>query len=268
MWIGKSIHFEVQGKSILNGVDVTVRPGSILAVLGPNGAGKSTLFKILTGELSPTSGSVELEHLAVSAWNPLELALRRASMGQHPEIFFPISVHEVVLLGRSPHFGWQETARDLQIAQTALQKVGMENFADRLFPSLSGGEKQRVQLARALAQIENGNGRLDGKFLFLDEPVASLDLKHQHDVFVVARELANRGVGVLIVLHDLNLALNYADEILLLHHGRVAAGGSPEAALTDDILQNVFEVFITIEKNTEGRPVFIRHTPLPAASIF
>lgn len=259
MWAGTSIGLEIQGKHILDGVDARVRPGSVVAVLGPNGAGKSTLLKILTGELSAGQGSVELEGKPLAEWRGRGLARKCAVMGQQTDIPFPILVRDVVLLGRSPHFGWRETEEDLEIAATALRQVELETLAGRLFPSLSGGEKQRVQLARALAQIENGRGDLHGQYLFMDEPVASLDLKHQHEVFLLARGLARRGAGVFAVLHDLNLALGYADEILVLRGGRVAAAGSPEEALRPEVLEDVFEVAVSVDRDGAGRPLFIRH---------
>jgi iron complex transport system ATP-binding protein len=210
------------GTTILSDVSFALRAGRFTAVLGPNGAGKSSLLKILAGSWKPSSGMVRAGGKPLEAWERGALARRRAVLSQESVLAFNFRALEVVLMGRQPHHSGWESKRDVQIALAALAEVDAEALAERDYTTLSGGERQRVHLARALAQIweapndNEGNGE---RALLLDEPVNNLDLAHQHATLRIARRFCREGVAVMAVLHELNLAYEYADEIVLLPRG-------------------------------------------------
>lgn len=236
------LSYQVGPKALLQNVSLTARPGEVLAVLGANGAGKSTLLKLLSGDLKPSAGEVSLESKGLRQWPAPALARRRAVLTQQHTLALAFQVRELVLLGRYPHFGGQPTAQDHAIVAAALDLVGLRHLAERAYPTLSGGEQQRAQLARVLAQVWEA----EGGFLLLDEPLTGLDLRHQHQTLAVARQLARRGFGVVAVLHDLNLAAQYADQVLLLHQGRPVASGAPAEVLTPDYIQLAFGIEVEL----------------------
>lgn len=240
------VSYALAGRYLLSEVSVAVTPGELLAVIGPNGAGKSTLLKVLCGDLSPSSGEVTLEGRPLALWSHREQAKRRALLSQSSSLTFPFRVFEVVLMGRNPHLVGREGPRDHRIAEAALARVALQALAQRAYPTLSGGEQQRVQLARALAQVWEGAA---SRYLLLDEPTNNLDLAHQHQALAIARQLAREGVGVLAVLHDLNLAAQYADKILMLCRGRVRALGSPQEVLTSETLCTTFEIPVVVTRH-------------------
>lgn len=229
----RDIVVERKGRPILGGVHFRAAAGRLTAILGANGAGKSTLLRVLGGDLRPDSGSVRFERHPLGEWLPADLARRRAVVPQASALNFPFTVMEVILQGRAPHRADGEQTVDDAAAFAALEAVDLVRHAGRDYTTLSGGERQRVHLARALAQV-GGEGR--GRCLLLDEPTASLDLRHQHDVLRVLRKFAAGGGCVVIVLHDLNLAARYADKVVLMHYGRVLGAGDPGAVMTSDWL--------------------------------
>jgi iron complex transport system ATP-binding protein len=233
------------GKLVLDRVCCELRPGRLTVVLGPNGAGKSTLLRVLAGEFSPDAGEISFGGRPLRDWPACELACRRAVLPQESALQFPLRVSEVVLLGRAPHVRGNETRRDHAIAEAALVRVDLAAKRDRLFPSLSGGEKQRTQLARALAQVWEPVGD-DTRVLLLDEPTASLDLAHQHATLRHARRLAGEGAAVLAILHELNLAMTYADDVWVLDGGELVAAGPVVTTLRPALIQRVFGVAATL----------------------
>ncbi|HMA14697.1 MAG TPA: heme ABC transporter ATP-binding protein [Kiloniellaceae bacterium] len=240
---------------ILRGSSLAVAPGEVVAVLGPNGAGKSTLLSVLAGTLRPQRGAAALEGKALAAWSPRALALRRAVLPQHSELAFGFSVLEVVLLGRSPHAGRSSRDEDVAIAEACLAEAEVAPLAGRVYTTLSGGERQRVQLARVLAQIGYPEPADEGRYLLLDEPTASLDPAHQHATLRTARRAAERGIGVVAILHDLNLAALYADRLVVLSRGALAAEGPPEAVLTEALVREVFDLPVHVTRHpTRGCP--------------
>ena len=245
----QGLSYAVGGRDLLHGVSFELRPGELLAVVGPNGAGKSTLLKTLCGDLAPSAGSIALDGRPLSQWTGLEQARRRAVLPQESSLSFPFAVFEVVLMGRHPHHRGAPSPNDHRAAKAALERTDTFSLAGREYPTLSGGEKQRVQLARALTQIwelpETGN-----RYLFLDEPTNNLDLAHQHHSLRVAKRFAAEGTGVLAVLHDLNLAAQYAERILILCRGRSVAVGAPADVLTTETLCHAF-----------GTPVLVTRHP-------
>ncbi|WP_319633597.1 heme ABC transporter ATP-binding protein [Pelagibius marinus] len=251
------IHVRFGTAEVLKGPSLAVAPGEVVAVLGPNGAGKSTLLSVLSGALTPQGGQAALEGKALAHWPPSRLARRRAVLPQHSELSFGFPVLEVVLLGRSPHAGTSSREEDLFIAQACLAEAEVTHLAQRVYTTLSGGERQRVQLARALAQIDfpEGQRHHHDRYLLLDEPTSSLDLAHQHATLRTARRAAARGIGVLAILHDLNLAAMYADRLVVLHGGALAAAGTPEAVLTEDLVRRAFDLQVVLSRHpTRGCP--------------
>ena len=238
-----AVNLHIDRKHLLRNVSLTLRPGEVLAVLGPNGAGKSSLLKVMGGEYDFYQGTVSLNHQDYQHWKPQQVASMIGVLPQQSQLMFPFSVREVVMLGRIPHNTGR--VRDAQIVSLALQRVDAEHLAESLYPVLSGGEKQRVQLARVLAQIweETALGR---RYLLLDEPTSALDISHQHHTLKLARSLAKEGVGVLAVLHDLNLAAQYADRILVMHNGVVIIDGEANKVLTPQIIRYVFNIEVEI----------------------
>lgn len=242
------------GDPVINRIDWQSRLGQIEALVGPNGAGKTTLLRLLSGELKPTAGSITFENQSLSRWSAEELATRRALLTQSPRLDFAFSVREVVAMGRAPHHERIERKQDDEIIEAVIAELDLAALASRPFPSLSRGEKQRVQLARVLAQIDGPEGQ-PKRHLFLDEPVNHLDLAHQHLTLSLARRRAERGHAVVVVLHDLNLALRYTDQVTMLDHGCQIARGAPEEIFEPDRLRKVFGVEATVHTTANGRRV-------------
>ena len=228
------VSYAVQDRTLVSKVKVDLGPGEMLAIVGPNGAGKSTLCALLAGDLAPMEGEVEVCGHAVRATKPAALARLRSMLSQHTPLRFPFTAREVALMGRHPHIPrWRSpTETDYALAEGAMQSTQVLHLADRLYPTLSGGEQRRVSLARVLAQ--------DTPVVLLDEPTAALDIGHQQLVMSLCRQLANDGRAVLAVLHDLNLAGAYADRIMVMSEGEVVAVGRPEEVLCPDLLSAVF----------------------------
>lgn len=248
------LRFGYGGRTVLDGVDIALEAGRTTAVLGPNGAGKSTLLKLLSGELRPTSGEIRWGEEPMARVAPRDLAVRRAVMPQASSLSFPFTAFEVVMLGRTPHVRRRERASDTEAVWRALERANAVHLAERRYTTLSGGERQRVDFARAVAQLESPDDetRAAGRVLLLDEPTSSLDLANQHDLLRRASALAGEGVAVLVILHDLNLASSYADRIVVLADGRVAAEGAPWAVLTPDIVRATFGLSVVVTSNPCG----------------
>ncbi|MCH2154631.1 MAG: heme ABC transporter ATP-binding protein [Opitutales bacterium] len=250
------------GKHILSAVDFKMQPGRLSVVLGPNGAGKSTLLKVLTGVEQPDQGEVRMGERPLDCFDANEMARQRAVLAQETPLTFDFSVEEVVMLGRIPHLSGWESDQDRQAVDRALNFVEMDALRHRRYPTLSGGEKQRVQLARVLAQLDQIGRKHpsdEPAWLFLDEPTSALDLRHQHVVLYLVRRLSReQGIGVCAVLHDLNLAMRYADHVVLLSGGKVAAEGLPADALTAGVIGDVYGVQAEV-LNSEIHPYPLIH---------
>lgn len=240
---GRQLTYRIGGKPLVEDVSLKVAPGEIVAVVGANGAGKSTLLKLLCGDLNPAHGDVTLADKPLSQWRKRDLARVRAVLPQTSPLSFGFSALEVVLMGRSPHVQGIERPEDLAIVRAALAAASVEHLAQRSYLTLSGGEQQRVQLARVLAQIWEDNG---ARYLLLDEPTNNLDLAHQHGTLSIASDFARRGVGVLAILHDLNLAAQYADHVLIMKAGRLLAYGTPNQVFTREIIYDAFDMAVII----------------------
>ena len=241
MLAARKATFAVNGRNLVDSVDLTLRPGRLVAVVGPNGAGKSTLLRLLSGQLAPTGGTIELDGRSLSQYSAVELSHRRAVVPQSTALSFPFTVREVVLLGATVPGFVSHSAHVERTANECIAAVGLLGFENRLFTQLSGGERQRTHIARALLQLAVGGppGELS-TVLLLDEPTASLDLAHQVIVLHEARRQARAGRAVLAILHDLNLAAAYADEFVLMSRGAIAARGRAADVMQDDLLSRVY----------------------------
>lgn len=235
-WRARGLTYRYPGsrEAAVAGVDLEVRPGATTAVLGPNGSGKSTLLRLLLGVLAPAAGSVELGGRPLGAWGREALAREVGVVPQGEESVFPTTVRELVGMGRYPHLGpWRrEGAEDRRATDDAMRRADVLHLAARSVGTLSGGERQRARVARALAQ--------SAPTLALDEPTAALDVAHEMAIFELLNGLARGGKTVLLVTHNLNLAARYADRLVLLDRGRVAAEGPPAAVLTRATVERVY----------------------------
>jgi iron complex transport system ATP-binding protein len=240
------------GRNILNSVDLAAPPGRVIAIVGPNGAGKSTLLKVLSGDLVPQSGRVTMNGKTLAEWSAEDRALQRAVLPQTPELAFSFRTRDVVELGRHPHRGVATAEQNRHAVAGAMHATETAPLAARDCKTLSGGEMHRTHYARVLAQIWSPLPQNRARILLLDEPTASLDLFHQHAILAKARAIAAQGAAVVAVLHDLNLAATYADELYILANGSLNATGSPEACLTSDRIERIWRVNCAVEKGPDG----------------
>jgi len=241
MLVGRNITFRVGSKELISDISASFAPGGLHLIVGPNGAGKSTLVKVLARLLRPQTGMVEYEGSDVVHVSEAELAKRRAVLSQAVEIAFPLTVREVVMMGRYPHFSGRPGPTDEQIVDEVMQHFDVTEFKDRYYQSLSGGERQRVNFARVLAQLWSHTTSC--RYLFLDEPLTFLDIRHQIDFMKRIRSFTkDTDVVTVGVVHDLNLAARFADQILMLDEGRIVANGPPSEVLTTEKIKQVFGV--------------------------
>lgn len=252
----RNLDVSIAGKSILAGVDFTARPGEVTAIVGPNGSGKTTLLKALSGEL-PYRGRVAVNGRDLAAMRPAEAASLRAVLPQATSLAFPFTVREIVRLGLLGGRSGAPAGELERLPERALASVDLDGFAGRFYQELSGGEQQRVQLARVLCQV--WTPVLDGvpRYLLLDEPVSSLDIRHQLAIMDIARDFARRGGGVVAVLHDLNLTAMYGGRIFMMHGGRLAASGAPGEVLVDSLLEKVFGCRLRVGAVPPGGAPFV-----------
>ncbi len=233
----REITFDFGATQVLKGVSARFEAGKLSMLIGPNGSGKSTLLRIAGGELDPRGGQV----LYDGAPRPdrRELARIRAVLSQRVTIPFPLPVEEVVMMGRYPHFASRPTPRDLEIRDHAMERAGVMPLRGRNYLALSGGEQQMVQFARVLAQIAEVPAR---RYLLLDEPTTYLDINHQHHLLSTLRSLLAEDVVVVAVMHDVNLASQYADRIVALQNGLKVADGTPEEVITSSLFAMLYRM--------------------------
>lgn len=249
----RGVDYLVQGKQLLKGIDMQAHAGEFVAIVGPNGAGKSTLLRILSGELKPSEGKVYWRRNLLQKIPKAGLARERAVLSQQHQVALPFSTDELVMMGRYPHFDQVPKALDREIVDAALRKVDAQSLRGRNFLQLSGGEQQRVLLAQAFAQIwDCPNG-----VLLLDEPTNNLDLAHQQHLLQAAHELTQKGYAVVAILHDLNLAMHFADQVILLRQGSIWAQGSPENTLTVSNIKMTFDVTVRLIEDVAERPLIV-----------
>ena len=235
----KNLSVTIGAKKILDRVSAKIEAGKVTAILGPNGAGKSTLLKSLTGSQKIARGTVTLHGKPLHDYSLSALSRKRAVLSQSNPISFPFTAREIVMMGRHPYEATSTASHDHEIVLETLKCVDALHLENRVFLTLSGGEQQRVQLARVLAQL----WKKKNAYLFFDEPTSALDLKHQHQLLSLVSKLAKEDrFAVCLIIHDLNLAMGYADKVILLKDGKVLATGKTRTALNVDSIEKAFEV--------------------------
>lgn len=227
---------------ILDGVDVSLEYGEFLAIVGPNGAGKSSLLSVLANEVKSKQG-VLFKDKAISEWNVKELSKHKAKFSQHNSNDIPLEVKDVVMMGRYPYFDAQPGKEDAEAAEGMMNETDILHLKDREYNTLSGGEKQRVHLSRVMAQLQN---HIAHKLVFLDEPLNNLDIKHQYKALEIIKNFTQKANSAIVVLHDLNLAAQFADKILLMKSGRVSAYGTPQEVFTAENISHAYNFPCTI----------------------
>jgi len=238
----RGVEYRADRTVILNGVNARLERGAFNVILGPNGAGKSTLLKIATGLLRPTAGDVRYGDQLLTTIAPHTLARFRAVLSQRVDLAFPLTVHDVVLMGRYPHYGRVPSSVDRGIVDRSVDLVGLSAKREQSYPTLSSGEQQKAQLARVLAQIWNYDDPSEHKYLFLDEPTTSLDIHYQIQILDLARDLLRYNCTVIAILHDLNVASEYAGHFIVLDRGSVACEADRAEDLSAELIERVFAI--------------------------
>ena len=239
-----------ESNTVLHELSCLILSGRVLGILGPNGSGKSTLLKLLARVYEPKQGTIDILGKSLSGLSQLDIAKRVALVPQETLQVFPFTIAEMVLMGRSPHHqgwgGWHwEDAQDWAVAQQAMEELDVAHLGHRLVNDLSGGERQRAVIARALVQ--------EPQILLLDEPTAFLDLHHQLDIARIIKRLnRERGLTVVLVSHDLNLASQYCDQVLLLNHGRMAAMGSPQKVIKPEVIEAAYGCSVLVDRHPQS----------------
>jgi iron complex transport system ATP-binding protein len=252
----EGLGFSYGPRAILEEVALAIRPGELVALCGPNGAGKSTLLRLLLGLLAPSAGQVRLAGAPVATLSRRQIARRAALLPQDAPVDLPLTVREVVALGRLPHLDrfQPEGTADAEAVERALEATDTAALSARPVAELSGGERQRVHLARAIAQ--------EAPLLLLDEPIAGLDLAHQLQALDLLRAIVDKGRGALVALHDLSLAARRCDRMIFLADGKIRADDTPAVVLTPETLAQVFGVRAEVRLDGDGRPFVLPHEPL------
>lgn len=253
------VNFSRGKRSVVSDVNVELRTGKLTAVIGPNGAGKSTLLKLLAGELKPTSGKVWFDGHCLEEWDSKDLANRRAVLSQSTNLVFPFTVHEVISLALPD--GIYADAKHM-IIEDIFKMFDLKGFEHRLFQELSGGEQQRVHLARVVCQLKCGASE-KSKFLFLDEPVSSLDIKHQINVLRTVQSLLSPQLGAFVILHDLNLAAAFANRVIIISDGRIVMDDTTVNALRSKTLSDVFGIGMRVSRRGNKRNITYDMLPTP-----
>lgn len=245
-----NVSLELQHVSILRDVTVTVNPGELTVLVGPNGAGKSSLLKLLSGEIKPSRGVVSLNGINIESLSALDQSQHRSVMSQVPTMAFDFLVNEVLEMGWVQAGRWGESGFVSGI-ESVVKSCELVTLLDRRYGSLSGGERQRVQFARALLQVWCPNTSTDYRYMLLDEPTSSLDIAHELQLLNLSRRKCDDGVGVLMVLHDLNLAARFASNVVLLKDGEVVRQGVPGEVFEDKALTDTYKTRVKVERHRE-----------------
>ena len=236
MYMAVDISLVIRGKKLLDGVNIGLEPGKFTAVVGPNGAGKSTILKVMANEHSVYEGAVLLNGKNIEKYKAKDLSMMRAVLPQSTDVQFAFTVSQIIAMGRHSH---RATQRENQLViEEVMTVTGVESFADRQYLSLSGGEKQRVQLARVLAQVWEET--MYPRYVLLDEPTSSLDIMQQQNIFSLARKACERNIGVMAVVHDLNQAVQFADNLYFMREGRIVISGDAKQVFTKANIEETF----------------------------
>ena len=244
-----SLTYEIKNKKILDDISIDISPGEVLTVLGPNGSGKSTLINLLSGYIEPTAGNIYFDKVNIKNISIENKAFIRSVMSQSQPIVFDFSVKEIIEMGWLQKGLIKFSKSFDKIFEEVIKEASIEKLVNEKFNILSGGEQKRVHFARTLLQSWRPSDSSDPKYLLLDEPTANLDIKHEQKLMNVVRKKASQGLGVLIVLHDINLAAKYSDKIILLKDGKLKGYGETSEILNENLLSNIYELPITISHN-------------------
>ena len=241
----KQVSFSIGSKYIVKDLEFSFQAGDLVSIIGPNGAGKTTLLKLMSGELKPSAGQIFLNDFAFSELSLKERANKRAVMTQSSSVVFDFLVDEIL------EMGWVQGSSDdfSKTCSDVVNSCGLDELMGRKFNTLSGGEQQRVQFARALLQVGGLSKTADDRFLLLDEPTSNMDVAYELNLLNLAKEVRKTGVGVIVVLHDLNLAARFSDQIILMNSGLIVASGQPEEVLSDRILSDVYSTQLRVERH-------------------
>ena len=241
----KANHINYKHKEffILNEVEITLNYGEFLVIVGPNGAGKSSLLSILANEVKQGKQDILFKNKPISDWEVRELSMHKAKFSQHNSNEIPLQVKDVVMMGRYPYFDSQPRKEDFDAMDKHMKETDVYHLKDRDYNTLSGGEKQRVHLSRVMAQVEN---EIEKKLIFLDEPLNNLDVKHQYKALEKKKKFTQNENSAIVVLHDLNLAAQFADKIVLMKSGKVSAYGTPEEVFTAENITEAYNFPCTI----------------------
>ena len=241
----KAHHINYKHKEfhILDGVDVSLEYGDFLAIVGPNGAGKSSLLSVLANEVNPGKQTILFKNKPINDWKVKELSRHKAKFSQHNSNDIPLEVKDVVMMGRYPYFEAQPGREDLEAMNKMMYETDVFHLKDREYNTLSGGEKQRVHLSRVMAQLQND---IAHKLVFLDEPLNNLDVKHQYKALEIIKNFSRKANSAIVVLHDLNLAAQFADKVLLMKSGKVSAYGTPKEVFTAENISKAYGFPCTI----------------------
>ena len=231
------LNISIKTRKLLQDINFSIQPGELFVIIGPNGAGKSTLLKALTEEIN-YSGEINFQQQSIKKWTTAKLAKTRAKFSQHHQQDIPLPVNEVVMMGRYPYFTSKPNLKDLKVVSESLKLTEMSAFKDKSYNQLSGGEKQRVHLSRIFAQLNN---EFQEKLMLMDEPLNNLDVYYQHKVLEVIKDFVKKGNMAAIVMHDLNLAAQFADRIVLLKDGKTVKYGNPKEVLTSKTICDVYD---------------------------
>tara|TARA_B100001769_G_scaffold182662_1_gene144428 strand:+ start:518 stop:1306 length:789 start_codon:yes stop_codon:yes gene_type:complete len=240
----KDLYVKLGSRPILSQIFFKINPGEITAIVGPNASGKSTLLRAINGEIPIVRGSVELRSKPINHYNKQNKSISkwRAVLPQSSNINFDFSVLDIVLMGRNPYYETMSEKENLAIAINSLNKLGLYDLRERSYLQLSGGEKQRVQFARILSQMYECIKNKKPGIIFLDEPTSNLDLKHQFEILKILNSFRESGISILIVIHNLEQAVNFSDKLLLMDKGRLVAKGNPKSVLSTPRIKQIFGV--------------------------
>lgn len=251
----KDLTFSYNGASTLQDITMEIGDGEIASLVGPNGAGKSTLLKCVDQILKPKKGTICINGNVASKLSSKDFSKMMGYVPQSTTEVFPYTVFDIVLMGRRPHIGWRVTPKDRKVVANTLRFMGIEKFASRYFDELSGGEKQKIAMARALAQ--------EPTVLLLDEPTSNLDIKHQLEVMRTVQQLVHeRGISTLMAMHDLNLASRFSDKMVMLKDGAIFTVGDPKTVLTPENIEAVYGVKAELREGYNGRPYVMPLDPV------
>lgn len=245
----ESVSLKLDNRQILKDVSLEINEGEIVSVIGPNGAGKSTLLNVLTGDINPDSGEIFYDNKQLKQISIQERAFTRSVMSQMQTLVFNFSVKDVIEMGWLQRGNYDFSNNFSQAFDSITKECNVNNLVNRKFNSLSGGEQRRVHFARTLLQLWRPSRSNDPRYLLLDEPTANLDLSSEMLLMNILKSRSSQNVGVLVILHDLNLASHFADKIAIIKDGEIRAFGEPKDVMKDDFLTSVYEVPITVQRD-------------------